>query len=564
MPPDIPAAKRAGLVVDLDRMAAEGDGWMTPEERYALKMHGVCPQGQPGAFMLRIRTSGVVDSDAARALADLADDAGGGWVHLTTRQQVELHHVPARRVPPSLERIRRMGLSNRSTCGHTMRGVMSCPEAGVGLEEPFDCYPDARATADSILARTPQLDTQMPQRINVAFGGCPACREHALINDLSFVSVLRPDSELGPAPELGYEVWIGGSLGKTNPTMAVKAVDFLPRSQVLAAANALFDIFIQHCDFDDPRKGRLKFLIRKLGAEQVVELFRARLAQRLAEEWPGPHPVSTPLSASLASIFSKAPEGGWGSGVRPQRTPGWAMVTVNVPLGDIDSADLRELARVADNYADEELHITRNQNVMFRHVRIEEVPVVREIVERLGMGLEGTDQARDVRSCTGGPVCSLALTPSQRLGFDLLDHPALARNSSLRVHISGCPNACAQHQTADLGFSGGKVTVGGSSVIGYHVWLGGDLRTGTFGQAVGRVAHSDVPAIVSAIAGIWEALRERGETLSQTVARLGIEAYQAQIEAVFRGRWEPGPEPMPPGPGPLPLIDLRVPAVVGA
>ena len=558
MPPDVPAAKRAGLPVDLDRLAAEGDDWMTGEERYALKMHGVCAQGQPGVFMVRIRTSGVIDSDAARALAGLADDVSGGWVHLTTRQQAELHHVPARLVPPTLERVRRMGLSNKSTCGHTMRGVLSCPEAGVGLEEPFDCYPDARATADSIIARTPKLDTQMPQRINVAFGGCPACREHALINDLSFVSVL------GPGGELGYEVWIGGSLGKTNPTLAVKAIDFLPRRSVLAAANALFDVFIEHCDFDDPRKGRLKFLLRKLGADRVVELFLAALGARLREEWPEPHPVSTPLSSSLASIFSRAPEGGWGSGVRPQRTPGWAMVTVNVPLGDIDSGDLRELARLADNYADEELHITRNQNVMFRHVRIEEVPVVREIVERLGMGLEGTDQARDVRSCTGGPVCSLALTPSQRLGFDLLDHPALARNSGLRVHISGCPNACAQHQTADLGFSGGKVTIGGNSVIGYQVWLGGDLRTGTFGQAVGRVSHSDVPAIVSAIAGIWEALRERGETLSDTVARLGIEAYQAQIEAVFRGRWEPGPEPAPPGPDPLAVIDLRVPAVVGA
>ena len=537
MPPDIPAAKRAGLPVDVARLAVDGDGWVTPEERYALKMHGVCVQAQDGVSMIRIRTGAILDSDAARGLAQLAEEHGHGWVHLTTRQQVELHHVPARAIPSVLERVRRIGLTTRSTCGHTMRGVMSCPDAGVGLEEPFDCYPDARALGDSILARTPLLDTQMPQRINVAFGGCLECRDHARTNDLAFVS------RLGPDQELGYELWIGGSLGKTNPTLAFKAEDFIARRDVLAAGNALFDVFIEHSEFDDPRKGRFKFLTRRFGEERVIELFRGAYALRRQQPWPDPQPVSTPLSSSIAAVLARAPEGGWGSGVRPQRIPGWAMVTINVPLGDIDAEDLRVLAQVADTFGDEQLCVTRNQNLMLRHVRIEDVASVREIVTSLGLSLEGSDQARDVRACTGGPVCSLALTPSQRLGAELLDHPALARNSTLRIHISGCPNACAQHQTADIGFSGGKVTMGGVPMLGYHVWLGGDLRTGTIGEVVGRVVHSDVPAIVSAITGVWEALRERGETLSDTVQRFGIEAFQAQIAAVFRGRWEPGPEP---------------------
>lgn len=559
MPPDIPAAKRAGLPVDLGRLASEGDGWLSGEERYALKMHGVCPQGQAGVFMIRIRTGGSMDSDAARGLAQIAEEHAGGWLHLTTRQQVELHHVAARDVPGVLERIRRVGLTTRSTCGHTMRGVMSCPDAGVGLEEPFDCYPDARAMGDSILARTPGLDARMPQRINVAFGGCPDCRDHARTNDVAFVS------RLGPDDELGYELWIGGSLGKTNSVLAFKAVDFVPRADVLAAGNALFDIFIEHSDFDDPRKGRFKFLTRRLGEAGVLALFTEAYELRRQQRWPDPQPVSTPLSSSIATILARAPEGGWGSGVRPQRIPGWAMVTVNIPLGDVDAEDLRILARLADTFGDEHLCVTRNQNIMFRHVSIEDVASLREIVGALGLSLEGSNQARDVRACTGGPVCSLALTPSQRLGSELLDHPALARNSGLRVHISGCPNACAQHQTADIGFSGGKVTIAGISMLGYHVWLGGDLRTGTIGEVVGRVSHSDVPAIVSAIAGVWEALRERGETLSDTVQRFGIEACQAQIAAVFHGRWEPGPEPPDePAQEMLAVPDHWIPAVVGA
>ncbi|MGH2687741.1 MAG: nitrite/sulfite reductase [Actinomycetota bacterium] len=558
MPPDIPAAKRAGLPVDLDRLTAEGDAWLSPEERYALKMHGVCVQAQPGVFMIRIRTSGVLDCDAARSLAALADEYAGGWLHLTTRQQVQLHHVKARNVVAVLEGVRAAGLTTRSTCGHTMRAVMSCPDAGVGLEEPFDCHPDARTTADSILARTPHLDTQMPQRINVAFGGCTACREHALVNDLSFVSKVSAEGELG------YGVLIGGSLGKTNPMLAFEALDFIPRHEVLAAANALFDVHVEHGDFDDPRKGRLKFLVRKLGEQQVNDLFLEAFARRLGEEWPEPQHVSTPLTASIAAILASAPEGGWGSGVRPQRVPGWAMVTVNVPLGDLDSHDCRALAEIAEVRGDGAVHLTRNQNVMLRHVRLADVPVVREMVSLIGLELQGADQARDVRACTGGPVCVLALTPAQRLGADLLEHPALLRNSGLRVHISGCPNACAQHQIADLGFSGGKVTINGATMLGYQVWLGGDLRTGRLAEVVGRVAGSDVPAIVGAIAGCWEALRERGETLSDTVARFGVEAFQAQIAAVFRGRWEPGPEPAVTVDLAMAGPDHRLPMVVGA
>lgn len=559
MPPDIPGAKRAGLPVDLDRLTAEGDDWLSGEERYALKMHGVCAQAQPGVFMIRVRTGSSVDADAARGIARIADDHSGGWLHVTTRQQVELHHVGAREVTTVIEKVRRLGLTTRSACGHTMRGVMSCPDAGVGLEEPFDCYPDARAVGNSILARSPDLDTKMPQRINIAFGGCVTCREHAKVNDLAFVSVLSPDGELG------YEVWIGGSLGKSTPALAFKALDFIPRRQVLAAANALFDMYTQYGDLDQPGKARLKYLVRKQGAERVLGLYLEAFEAALRRPWPEPQPVSTPLSASIAKILASAPEGGWGSGVRPQRIPGRAMVTVNIPLGDLDTDDWRVLAGIADEVADEHLYLTRNQNVMFRHVPLEAVGALRSALARRGLSLEGADQSRDIRACTGGPVCSLALTPAQRLGAELLNHPALLRNSGLRMHISGCPNACAQHQIADVGFSGGKVTIAGVPMLGYQVWLGGDLRAGVIGEVVGRVSGTDVSAIVEAIVGVWEALRERGETMSDTVLRYGIEAFQAQIGAVFRGRWEPGPEPA--GDAMMdfiPALDRRLPMVVGA
>lgn len=539
---DIPGAKRAGLPVDLDRLTAEGDEWLSLEERFALKTHGVCAQTQPGGFMIRVRTSGGrVASDAMRGLADLADQYGKGWLHLTTRQQIQFHHIEARHVTTLLAQIEALGLTSRSACGHTMRGVMSCADAGVGLDEPFDCYPDARAVSDWILAQTPQLNWRLPSRFNFLFGGCEACREHAKVNEAGFVSVVRDDGELG------YELWVGGSLGKSVPTIGFKAVDFVPRAAVLAAADALIEIFTTYGSFDRPNKARMKFLIASLGQDQFLALFDdayARAREQAQERgYPPPARLSTPLSSSLAEILACAPEGGWSSGVRPQRVPGQAMVTVNVPLGDLDSQDLRALADLADAFADERLYLTKNQNVMFRYVPLEFVPPIRERLAVLGLGLEGADQAVDVRVCTGGPVCSLAITPAQTVAARLLSNPLLVRNSGLRISISGCPNACAQHQIADIGFSGGKVTIAGLSRFGYQVWLGGDLRADLMGRVVGRITETDVPAITEAVVGVWEALRDRGETLSQTVNRIGVEGFKAQVSSVFTGLWEPGPEP---------------------
>jgi sulfite reductase (ferredoxin) len=535
--PDIPAAKRAGLPVDLDRLTAEGDDWLSPEERYALKTYGVCAQAQPGVFMIRVRTSGGrVDTDAVRGLADIADRYGKRWLHLTTRQQIQFHHIDAHHVTTVIAQVEALGLTTNSTCAHAMRAVMSCADAGVGLDEPFDCYSDARAVSDWILAQTPQLNWRMPSRFNFLFGGCEACRDHAKVNEAGFVSVVRDG-------ELGYELWVGGSIGKSVPTLGFKAADFIPRTAVLAAADALIEVFTTYGDLDKPSKGRMKFLIAKLGKDRFLELFEAAYARARQREYPAPAPLSTPLSSSLAEILACAPKGGWGSGVRPQRVPGRAMVTVNVPLGDLDSEDARALADLADTFADERLYLTKNQNVMFHHVPLEVVPAIRARLEALGLGLEGADQSVDVRVCTGGPVCSLAITPAQAVATQLLRNPALVRNSGVRVHISGCPNNCAQHQIADIGFSGGKVTIHGVARFGYQVWLGGDLRADLFGRVVGRITEVDVPSITEAIIGVWEALRDRGETLSETVNRVGVEGFKMQIGSVFTGLWEPGPEP---------------------
>ena len=199
--PNIPAAKRSGLDVDLDRLTAEGDGWLTADDAYRLKTHGVCPQSQSAMFMVRVRVpGGVLLSPQARGLARLARTYGPDWLHLTTRQGLELHWVEATRVQALLSAIEELGLSTRSACGHTLRNVMCSEDAGLGLDEPFDCFPDARLASDTIVARSETLNVVLPSRINMAFGGSPRCREDAPLNDVAFVSCVVDGADGPPSP----------------------------------------------------------------------------------------------------------------------------------------------------------------------------------------------------------------------------------------------------------------------------------------------------------------------------------------------------------------------------
>ncbi len=536
--PDIPSAKRAGLPVDLARLTAEGDGWLTPEDRYALKTHGVCTQLQDGVFMIRIRIpGGVALTQQLRGLARVGARYAEDWLHLTTRQNIELHWVAATDVERVLTEVGRYGLSTRSACGHTLRNVMCSEDAGVGLDEPFDCLPDARLISDTIVARSAELNVVLPSRLNVALGGAPRCRDDALLNDIGLVSTV----EDGVA---GYEVWAGGSLGK-SPSLAILLAPFVRRTEVLAAVDALVEVFVARGRFEEPAKARMKYLVDDLGPDAFRAAWQAAFATA-ADRPPAPvAEVGVLDEADRAAILAESPPGGWSVGVRPQRTPGLASVTVDLPLGDTCASELDLCCDLADRWSDAHLTLTRDQNLTFRNVPLAGVAAIRAALAERGVSLLGEGDTAQIRACTGAAVCALGITDSPGAGRRLADNAALRRSSALRVFVSGCPNSCAQHQIGDIGLAGSKVRVNGVTTDGYQVFLGADLAAHQVGVVVGRVAERDLDAAITAIVGTWEALRHHGEPLGATVRRLGVHAVSAQLEAALDDRWAPGPEPDP-------------------
>jgi sulfite reductase beta subunit-like hemoprotein len=416
-----------------------------------------------------------------------------------------------------------------------MRNVICSEDAGVGLDEPFDCFPDARLVSDTVLARSAELNVVLPSRVNISFGGSPWCREHARLNDAAFVSLVR-----NGVP--GYQVWAGGSLGKA-PSLAILLNDFVPRADVLAAAEALLDVFIAHGDLEHPAKGRMKFAIAARGEAA----FRSDWDQAFSSARTRPHPPVPPIDvlddSDHAAVLAHRPPGGWSKGVRPQRTPGLALLTVDVPLGDMCGSELELLSDLADRYGDGHLVLSRDQDVVVRNIPVHDVSAIRGALRQRGLYLAHEAHVAHVRACTGSAVCALGITDAPGAGRVLTESPALGRNSALRVHVSGCPNSCAQHQAADIGLAGSKVRVRGTTTDGYHVYLGADLTNGILGDVVGRVAEDDLPAAVTAVVGLWEALRHPGEELATTVRRIGLEALGQLLEAAMADRFVTGAEP---------------------
>jgi nitrite reductase/ring-hydroxylating ferredoxin subunit/dissimilatory sulfite reductase (desulfoviridin) alpha/beta subunit len=219
------------------------------------------------------------------------------------------------------------------------------------------------------------------------------------------------------------------------------------------------------------------------------------------------------------------------------------LCTVEAPLGDLCTADFDLLADIADRFCDGALNVSRDQNIVLRNVEVGGTVEIRERLMERGLFLLGEAHRAQIRACTGSAVCALGVTTAPDAGQSLMENASLARNSSLRVHVSGCPNSCAQHQIGDIGLSGSKVKLGGKARDGYQVFLGAHLAEGKLGGVVGRVAEDDLPAAVDAVVGTWEALRQHGEILGETVNRIGRDAFAAHIGALMRERWASGPEP---------------------
>ena len=512
--------------------------------KFRLKQ-GVYGQRQPDVQMVRVKLPmGGVNADQLEAFAEVIDR----YVplrkgHITTRQNIQMHHVP---LPDAAELIRELGdagLSSREGCGNTMRNVTGDPRAGVLEDELFDITPYAGAYV-RYFVRHPTTQA-MPRKVKTAFTANDADNAITGIHDVAFIPRMRDGVR-------GVQIRVGGGTS-IMPRIAPTLYEFveLDNGDYLKITEACMRIFDRQ-DFlrVNRARARIKVLIDKIG----IDAFREQVEEELEGDWVSERDFSLHAilyepdeesSAPAAGISYASPNGDRRefdhfeqSNVQAQRQRGFSTVEVKVRRGDLTPAQLRGLAAVVRRYSGGYARTTVHQNLVLRWVRDESVYELWGALTELELGDPGADEITDVVSCPGTDSCKLGITSSMGLNQAVQDR-IVAMNLSdpltRRIHVkmSGCPNGCGQHHIADIGFYGASLKVGERTLPAYiphvgGVYEGGEVRYGQRLKA--RLPAKRVPEAVERWVRFYESERQEGEPFRAFVDRVGPQQFELQVK----------------------------------
>jgi nitrite reductase (NADH) large subunit len=508
---DTAKIKAEGLEVDFERYRREGFSVILPNDLYRLKTYGYCSQKQEGYFMRRIRVpGGEITAPQLEQVARLAEEYGG-WAHITTRHNLELHWTRIEDSEKIDSALKEVGLTTRSACGHTFRNITACEQAGICENEILDVRPWVKIVHNYVIDNSAILNRKLPRRLNVYFAGCEGCCGYAKVNDIGFVAI-RGKYQGTTIP--GFELWVGGSLG-AKPYLSHKLLDFVSPEQVLPAVQTIIEIYTRHGHIKESANPRLKVLIDEWGfdrfREEFLSLFRPRT-----------------IPKDIVEILSYSNNNGHSSqlseeGIYPQQQEGYYRVVVRVPLGELTAKQALALSRICLEYGDGKLRTTKQQNFEFHWVKKEKLSGLLKALREIGLSPKGAGSILDVQACPGTTFCIWGVSDSQGTGDSLIRHIAEKKYMEdeevrkIRIHISGCPNSCAQHQVADIGLSGsnGKyfLYIGGS--------INGDVRVGKVIRS--NITPDEVNLVLDAVIDLYREVREVNEPFSDFVQRIGTE-----------------------------------------
>jgi sulfite reductase (ferredoxin) len=495
----------------------------------------------PGMQRIKIPFGGMTP-DQMDVLGDLAEEYSDGICHVTTRQDFQLHYVHIDDTPDIMRRLAAVGITTREACGNSVRNVTACPLAGVCRDETFDVTPYARTIMRFLLGHP---DTQdFGRKFKVAFSGC---RQHACgltnMHDLGLLAVTRTENGV---ERRGFEMSVGGGLGAV-PYQAKLFDAFVPEEELLPLAQAISRVFARLGEKRNRARARIKFLVKNLGIEEFKRLVLEERSKLSADpRWTSyiesvPDFVEQPLKAGEALNGAARPEGfdAWArTNLYRQRQAGYCVVTVTLPLGDITSRQMRELADIARRYVGDTVRTTVEQNIVLRWVREADLPALYGELNRIGLAAPGAQTIVDVTACPGTDTCKLGIASSRGLAGELRDR-LVAKSMSLdaaveglHIKISGCFNSCGQHHIADLGFYGVSRNIGGYQVPHFQVVLGGkwDDNAGAYGLAIGAVPSKKIPAVVDRLTERFVLGRQGTETFQQFCQRIGKKALKEILD----------------------------------
>ena len=510
---------------------------------------GVYGQRQPDVQMCRIKLPfGGVTPEQMDMLADVVER----WAplnkgHITTRQNIQIHHIPLADMADLIRQISEVGLSSREGCGNTMRNVTGDPWAGVSEGEPFDVTPYLVAYVRYFVRHpTTQL---MPRKVKTAFTATDEDVAITGIHDVGFIPRVREIEGRGEVK--GVEIRVGGGTS-IMPRVAPTLYEFveLDNGDYLKVTEAALRIFDRQEWLRVNRaRARIKVLIDKIG----IDAFREMVEEELQGDWAAErdfsidHMLFAEDEAAVAPTAPASPASPNGdrseferfleANVSAQRQEGFSTVQVKVIRGDLSPEQFRGLARIMRDYAGGHARTTVHQNFLLRWVRDEAIyDVYRRLVD-LGLGEAGSDEITDVVSCPGTDSCKLGITSSMGLNRavqERIERIGITDPLTRRVHIkmSGCPNGCSQHHIANIGFYGASIKVGDHTIPAYIAHLGGNYEGGEviYGHRLkARLPAKRVPDAVERWLRHYEENRTDDEAFNDFVERIGTDSFEELV-----------------------------------
>jgi sulfite reductase (ferredoxin) len=465
-----------------------------PEEKFrSLRLaRGIYGQRQPGVQMIRIKLPyGKMTLEQWKRISDVSDEYSTGNLHLTTRQDIQIHFVSLDKTPELWSQLDLDDITIREACGNTVRNITASDRAGVDPQEPFDVTPYADAAFRYFL-RNPVCQ-DMGRKFKMSFSSSDADTAWSFMHDMGAI----PKVKVVNGKEIrGFKVLIGGGLG-AQPYLAHVAHEFLEADQLIPYIEAVLRVFDRHGERASRHKARMKFLIQKIGFEEfsrlVAEEFIANKVKTFhvdADAWADPELPAANVALPAYTVKDAKKYEAWKTtNVFRQRQADYFAAYVRVPLGNISSVISRQLVEALRPAIANDVRVTANQGLLLKYILPANLPYVFSVLDAAGFAEPGFDSIADITACPGTDTCNLAISSSTGISTALElviqdEFPDLIYNKDIKIKISGCMNSCGQHGIASIGFHGSSLKSGGKVLPALQVLLGG----GIVGDGVGRVA----------------------------------------------------------------------------
>jgi sulfite reductase (ferredoxin) len=495
----------------------------------------------PGMQRIKI-PFGKLTADQLDALSELAEEYSDQILHVTTRQDIQLHFIHIEDTPDIMRRLAAVGITTREACGNSVRNVTACPYSGVCHTESFDVTPYANAITFFLMGHP---DTQdFGRKFKIAFSGCKD--EPCGLTNFHDMGAIAKTRVVDGQVKRGFEYYVGGGLGAV-PYPATLFHEFLPEEELFPLTQAICRVFARLGERDNRARARIKFLVKKLGIDEFKRLvLEERSKLRPDERWVSflndLHITDEkPLRAAGSLPPGPYPEGfeAWRkTNVRPQSQPGYSTAKVTLPLGDFTPTQGRALADLARRFTGDSMRATVEQNLLYRWLSDADLPAFYTELARTGLGAAGADGITDVTSCPGTDTCKLGISSSRGLATELHKQLTVLGDQldpaaqELHIKCSGCSNSCGQHHVADLGFLGVSRNMNGRRVPHFQLVIGGQYKNnaGSYGLAIGAIPSKHVPKAVKTLTDRFVNEKQPSESFQAFVQRIGKKEIRKLVD----------------------------------